>query len=472
MEKNTAEPKPTSKRKTQNELHSALTQPKKVLRKGNLSSPSKGIKGKDKRTELISTVNETKGCGSPIDDLCNESNPHTGHKVNSNNSGVNKSFINMSTQHGQNIVSKEELLPVNQDNIFSSSNLLGSTDLNSATQNENCSSSYTAYESQLHSHNIAAPAQHNHQVDVMPTSTFVNAFQVEHGHNSEPLSLPDRGCQQSLMSHYQPEVTPITQLSLYSDQIQRSVNNSIANLPTVTSSIPSTVNAREERTTVVNSSEYSRTLQTINSQYKLKLLWGGTDGLVTVENCIDRSYPPLDYNYISCNIYREGVPDLNDSTSNNVLCGCECFSLGRTCEPKTRYCCAGMAGSRFAYTQEKTVRVPPGTAIYECNTKCTCSSSCINRVVQHGAKVPLCIFRTTGKGWGVKAAQNIRSKSFASEYLGEVITKREAERRVEMSDGEGKTYQFDLDFEGDNSAFVVDAANFGNVSHFFNHSVS
>ena len=158
--------------------------------------------------------------------------------------------------------------------------------------------------------------------------------------------------------------------------------------------------------------------------------------------------------------------------SYNALCGCECFSLGHTCEPKTRYCCAGMAGSQFAYTQEKTLHVPPGTAIYECNMKCTCSSSCINRVVQHGAKVPLCIFRTTRKGWGVKATQNIRSKSFVSEYLGEVITKREAERRVEMNDGEGKTYQFDLDFEGDNSAFVVDAANFGNVSHFFNHSVS
>ncbi len=40
-------------------------------------------------------------------------------------------------------------------------------------------------------------------------------------------------------------------------------------------------------------------------------------------------------------------------------------------------------------------------------------------------------------------------------------------------DAIGRTYLFDLDFavENGNAAFVIDAAKYGNVSHFINHSV-
>ena len=41
----------------------------------------------------------------------------------------------------------------------------------------------------------------------------------------------------------------------------------------------------------------------------------------------------------------------------------------------------------------------------------------------------------------------------------------------EISDAEGRTYLFDLDFNsGAENPYTVDAANFGNVSHFVNHS--
>ena len=37
-------------------------------------------------------------------------------------------------------------------------------------------------------------------------------------------------------------------------------------------------------------------------------------------------------------------------------------------------------------------------------------------------------------------------------------------------DAEGRTYLFDLDFNlGDQNPYTVDAALFGNVSHFINH---
>ena len=96
---------------------------------------------------------------------------------------------------------------------------------------------------------------------------------------------------------------------------------------------------------------------------------------------------------------------------------------------------------------------------------------CINRVVQHGRKIPLCIFRTDNRGWGVKTLQPIKANTFVTEYVGEVITSEEAEKRGRAYDEEGETYLFDLDFD-DDQMFTIDAKKYGNISHFFNHSVS
>lgn len=42
-----------------------------------------------------------------------------------------------------------------------------------------------------------------------------------------------------------------------------------------------------------------------------------------------------------------------------------------------------------------------------------------------------------------------------------------------ISDAQKCTYLFDLDYnKGDQNPYTVDAAKFGNVSHFINHSVS
>ena len=71
--------------------------------------------------------------------------------------------------------------------------------------------------------------------------------------------------------------------------------------------------------------------------------------------------------------------------------------------------------------------------------------------------VPLCIFLTSnGCGWGVKTLVKIKRMSFAMEYVREVITSEEAERRGQLYDNKGITYLFDLDYESDE--FTVDAA--------------
>ena len=116
--------------------------------------------------------------------------------------------------------------------------------------------------------------------------------------------------------------------------------------------------------------------------------------------------------------------------------------------------------------------VPPGTAIYECNPKWACPSGCINKVVQLGQTIPLCIFRTYGKGWGVKTRQPIKCNTFVSKYVGEVITTEEAKKRGRIYDAQRITYLFDQDYKKENCAFTIDAAKYGNISRFYNPSVS
>jgi len=113
------------------------------------------------------------------------------------------------------------------------------------------------------------------------------------------------------------------------------------------------------------------------------------------------------------------------------------------------------------------------------NKECKCTSACPNRVVQDGLTslkdLQLCIFRTDNRGWGVKSIKKIKKGSFVCLYVGEIIRTEEADRRGKAYDAEGCTYLFDLDFNetdegGDDCPYTVDAAKFGNISHFINHS--
>ena len=219
----------------------------------------------------------------------------------------------------------------------------------------------------------------------------------------------------------------------------------------------------------VESVKYKQVL--LDWQFQLNSQRGGTDDLIFVENEIDRAEPPKNFTYICSNIYGDGVPDPNLQQVRESLCGCQCYHLGKKCGPKAPYCCSTMAHVPFAYTLAGKVCVTPGTPIYECNWKCSCPGDCVNRVVQHGRKIPLCIFRTSNnRGWGVRTLQSIKANTFVTEYVGEVITSEEAEKRGELYDEEGETYLFDLDFDDDHM-FTIDAKNYGNISHFFNHSV-
>ncbi|KAK4159224.1 putative H3 3mK9 histone methyl transferase [Cladorrhinum sp. PSN259] len=99
---------------------------------------------------------------------------------------------------------------------------------------------------------------------------------------------------------------------------------------------------------------------------------------------------------------------------------------------------AGLLRSRFLEGREP---------IYECHDACSCSSDCPNRVVQRGRTVPLTIFRTSNRGWGVRSPIEIKKGQFVDRYLGEIITREEADRRrAESTIGSRKdVYLFALD---------------------------
>lgn len=191
---------------------------------------------------------------------------------------------------------------------------------------------------------------------------------------------------------------------------------------------------------------------------------GTNPSLISVVNNVDLEGPPENFIYIN-----DYLPGEKVNIPEEPPFGCECEP---NCSSLKKKCCPHVAGGYFAYDKDGRVKVPKGTPIYECNKRCKCDSDCINKVVQKGRTVKLSIYRTSsGCGWGVKTLEKIPKGGFVSEYVGEVITFDEAERRGKQYDKVGQTYLFDLDFNDTNAfLYTVDAAVYGNVSHFVNHS--
>lgn len=235
----------------------------------------------------------------------------------------------------------------------------------------------------------------------------------------------------------------------------------------VTSSPPSSQTTDKDSTVDrLEELEQKRFVEMMNSH-------GGAK--ISLENNLDFKSPPKHFKFISTPLYRQDVPQPDPS----FLIGCECKGGDNNgCVQSNCICISQNADSKPVYSSDGTLLKEERGPIYECNSKCSCPLSCPNRVIQRGRQVPLILSRFDGsKGWGVRAENDIPAGTFIDIYLGEVITAKEAGKRFSTAQQSGHleraSYLFDLDFNYENgyeSDFTVDAYEYGNVTHFFNHS--
>ncbi|VEN47660.1 unnamed protein product [Callosobruchus maculatus] len=136
----------------------------------------------------------------------------------------------------------------------------------------------------------------------------------------------------------------------------------------------------------------------------------------------------LDFcNYSIKRVPMEGV---NMNLDPEFLCGCDCDD---NCIDKTKCACWKMTLEGAKYIGKDVDpnsigyiyrRLPEQviTGIYECNSRCKCSSTCLNRVVQNPMSLKLQVFKTHNRGWGIRCLNDIPQGTFICIYAGTLHT--------------------------------------------------
>ncbi|XP_030634252.1 histone-lysine N-methyltransferase SETMAR [Chanos chanos] len=167
-------------------------------------------------------------------------------------------------------------------------------------------------------------------------------------------------------------------------------------------------------------------------------------------------------------------PGCDNDPSEVTLPGCSCRSL--SCQ---RESCLCLQSYGETYDREgRLLNQCDGATgysrpVFECNVLCECSEACQNRVVQKGVNVPLCVFWTEARGWGVKVLEPVLCGTFVCEYAGEAIGFEEARRRQLSQTAQDMNYIIavgEYAGEGQVSQTFVDPVAVGNVGRFINHS--
>ncbi|KAI5636816.1 SET domain-containing protein [Phthorimaea operculella] len=140
-----------------------------------------------------------------------------------------------------------------------------------------------------------------------------------------------------------------------------------------------------------------------------------------------------------------GVPLCLDP---DFLCGCDCTD---DCQDKSKCACwkLTLEGARTIGLDDnvgyvyKRLAEPLPSGIYECNSRCKCKQTCLNRVAQHPLQLKLQVFKTLNRGWGIRALNDVPKGSFLCIYAGNLLTDATANL-----DGlnEGDEYLAELDY--------------------------
>ncbi|XP_034247421.1 histone-lysine N-methyltransferase EHMT2 isoform X2 [Thrips palmi] len=176
-------------------------------------------------------------------------------------------------------------------------------------------------------------------------------------------------------------------------------------------------------------------------------------------NAVDEEAEPRDYVYVTENCFTSNI-HVDRAITSLQSCECEDTCIGTSCKC-TQLSLQSWYDAEGKLLPEFNFFDPP--MLFECNEMCSCNVKlCRNRVVQRGLKVRFQLFRTVGKGWGVRTLTFIPKGTYVCEYIGEIISDCEADQR------EDDSYLFDLD-NRDGETYCIDACRYGNIARFINH---
>ncbi|OWZ22751.1 Polycomb-like protein [Phytophthora megakarya] len=140
---------------------------------------------------------------------------------------------------------------------------------------------------------------------------------------------------------------------------------------------------------------------------------------------------------------------------------CPCFCAGRECDiDLCRVCCMDEIAAR-----EK--REPYGSNSDKANKDDKQQTSCQNRSIALGKQKHVRMGRSklSAAGWGLYVEEFVAKDEFIIEYIGEMVSQEEADRRGSVYDKVDRSYLFNLD-----TKTVIDSTRKGNKTRFINHS--
>ncbi|GAV05823.1 hypothetical protein RvY_15895 [Ramazzottius varieornatus] len=104
---------------------------------------------------------------------------------------------------------------------------------------------------------------------------------------------------------------------------------------------------------------------------------------------------------------------------------------------------------------------------YECPKSCPTGKSCMNQRLRNRKYPKLKVFYTADRGWALLSQVDITKGDLVVEYVGEIITTQERDRRISTMRVAGDVNFYFLDLT---EGRVIDAGPAGNLARFANHS--
>lgn len=153
---------------------------------------------------------------------------------------------------------------------------------------------------------------------------------------------------------------------------------------------------------------------------------------ISCVNSLDRNYPE----YVEYSTARLPQKNVNLNTEEEFLTGCDCQD---GCMDKDKCSCWQLTIQSTQCDLENVVNPNVGyefrrlneivlTGIYECNPRCKCAKTCLNRVAQNPLSLKLQVFKTAKRGWGIRTLNDIPGGTYICNYVGNLFCTEEGNK--------------------------------------------